>query len=238
MINWVRSSAKVMISETTRVYTDKLGNNLEIRDYAVVYENVKLADNVLIGEHSVVGRIPTATSTMVKQLPDIAPTIIGEDTTLCANVIVYTNVKIGKDCLIGDNSSIFTDVQIGDKVLISRNVTVNSETTIGSYTRIMDNSHITGRAQIGSHVFISVGVLMANDNFFGKFGFSAENRGATIEDYVSIGVGAIILPNITIGKGSIVAAGSVVNSDIPAGVMCAGNPAKIMRKVPKYLARG
>ncbi|AIF53722.1 acyltransferase [Pelosinus sp. UFO1] len=227
-----------MIAETARIYSDKLGENLEIRDYAIVYQNVELGNNVLVGEHSVVGRIPTATATMVKQLPNIAPTVIEKETTLCANVIVYTNVSIGKDCLIGDNSSIFTDVQIGDKVLISRNVTVNSETTIGNHTRIMDNSHITGRTKIGSHVFISAGVLTANDSFFGKFGFSEEYRGPTIEDYVSIGVGAIILPDVTIGKGSIVAAGSVVNMDIPPGVMCAGNPAKIMRKVPKYLARG
>lgn len=122
--------------------------------------------------------------------------------------------------------------------MISRNVTINSETTIGNNTRIMDNSHITGRAKIGSNVFISVGVLMANDNHFGKIGFTDGCRGAIIEDYVSIGVGAILLPNITIGNGSIVSAGSVVNIDIPPGVICGGNPVKIIRKVSKYLARG
>ena len=226
-----------MLSETARVYSQRIGNTVEIRDFAVVYQNVELKDNVLIGEHSVVGRIPTASTAMVKSLPDVEPTLIGKDTVLCANVVVYTNVQIGEDCLIGDNSSVFTDVQIGDKVLVSRNVTINSETRIGNNTRIMDNSHITGRAIIGSHVFISAGVTMANDNFFGKFGFGEQCRGATIEDYVSIGVGAIILPNVTIGKGSIIAAGTVVNIDIPPGMICSGNPAKLIRKIPKYLVR-
>lgn len=222
-----------MISETARIYTIKIAKSVEVRDYAVIYENVELKDNVLIGEHSVVGRIPTASTAMVKALPKVETTLIGKDTVLCANAVIYTNVQIGDDCLIGDNSSVFTDVQIGDKVLISRNVTINSETRIGSHTRIMDNSHITGRVVIGNNVFISVGVVMANDNFFGKFGFGEQCRGATIEDYVSIGVGAIILPNVSIGKGSIVAAGTVVNTDIPEGVICAGNPAKVISKVPK-----
>lgn len=226
-----------MISETARIYSSKLGKNLLVRDYAIIYEEAVIEDDVLIGEHCVVGRVPTTSVTMLKKLPNVAPTFIGRQTTLCAHVIIYTNVCIGTDCLIGDNSSIFTNVKIGDRVLISRNVTVNSDTTIGSNTRIMDNTHITGRAVIGNHVFISAGVLMANDNFFGKFGFGDQLRGPTIEDYVSIGLGAIILPDITIGKGSIVAAGTVVNTDIPPGVMCAGNPAKVIRKVPKYLAR-
>lgn len=61
----------VMIAETARIYTDKLGKDLEIRDYSIVYQNVELKDNVLVGEHSVVGRIPTTTSTMVKTLSDV-----------------------------------------------------------------------------------------------------------------------------------------------------------------------
>ena len=226
-----------MITETARIYSSKLGKNLVIRDYAIIYEEAVIEDDVLIGEHCVVGRVPTTSVTMLKKLPNVAPTFIGRQTTLCAHVIIYTNVSIGTDCLIGDNSSIFTNVKIGDRVLISRNVTVNSDVVIGDNTRIMDNTHITGRVKIGSNVFISVGVVMANDNTFGKKGFDDTVKGATIEDYVSIGVGAIILPHVKIGKGSIVSAGSVVKDDIPEGVICAGNPATVLVRVPKYLKR-
>lgn len=229
---------KVMIAQTARIYTDKLGDNLEIRDYAIVYNNVELKDNVLVGEHSVVGRVPTATSAMVREIStDSLLTTVGKATTLCSNVIIYNDVNIGNDCLIGDNSSIFTNVAIGDKVLISRNVTINSEVTIGNNTRIMDNSHITGRVTIGENVFISVGVVMANDNSFGKFGYDENVHGPTIEDYVSIGVGVIILPNVRIGKGSIIAAGSVVKEDVPENVICGGNPATILTRVPRHLKR-
>ena len=43
---------------------------------------------------------------------------------------------------------------------------------------------------------------------------------------------AIILPGVTIGAGAIVGAGAVVTRDIPAGVIAAGNPARIIQPVP------
>ena len=52
-----------------------------------------------------------------------------------------------------------------------------------------------------------------------------------IEDGCWIGGGVIILPGITIGKGSVIGAGSVVTHDIPDGVLAAGNPCRVIRKI-------
>lgn len=52
-----------------------------------------------------------------------------------------------------------------------------------------------------------------------------------IEDDVFIGARSIILKGVKIGKGSIVGAGSVVSSDVPAYSIVAGNPAKFIRKI-------
>lgn len=51
----------------------------------------------------------------------------------------------------------------------------------------------------------------------------------TIEDSVWIGGSTTILPGVTVGRGSVVAAGSVVTRDIPAGVIAAGNPCRVLR---------
>ena len=52
-----------------------------------------------------------------------------------------------------------------------------------------------------------------------------------IEECVWVGAGAIILPGVTIGKNSVIGAGSVVTKDIPANVVAVGNPCRVMRPI-------
>jgi acetyltransferase-like isoleucine patch superfamily enzyme len=53
-----------------------------------------------------------------------------------------------------------------------------------------------------------------------------EQRGVVIEEDATVGPGAIVLPNVTIGCGSIVTAGSVVTKSVPPKTMVQGNPAQ------------
>ena len=57
-----------------------------------------------------------------------------------------------------------------------------------------------------------------------------QSDGIVIEDYVWIGIGAILLKGIRIVSGAVIAAGSVVTKDVPSNCMVAGNPAHIIRK--------
>ena len=52
------------------------------------------------------------------------------------------------------------------------------------------------------------------------------------EDYAWMGVNSAVIPGVTIGKGAIIGAGSVVNSDIPAFSVAVGSPAKVIKKRP------
>lgn len=54
----------------------------------------------------------------------------------------------------------------------------------------------------------------------------------TVRDNVWLGGGAIVLPGVTIGENTVVGAGSVVTRDLPADVVAAGNPARIVRDLP------
>ena len=53
----------------------------------------------------------------------------------------------------------------------------------------------------------------------------------TVGDNVWIGANVSVLPGVTIGSNTIIGAGSVVNKDIPEGVIAVGNPCKVMRKI-------
>lgn len=57
------------------------------------------------------------------------------------------------------------------------------------------------------------------------------NMDIHIEDNVWIGAGVIVVPGVTIGKNSIIGAGSVVTRDIPANVVAVGNPCRVLRKI-------
>ncbi len=55
--------------------------------------------------------------------------------------------------------------------------------------------------------------------------------GATIEDYVRIGLGCVIMPSVQIGACAMVGAGSVVTRDVPKRTLVFGNPARISRQL-------
>ena len=88
---------------------------------------------------------------------------------------------------------------------------------------------------IGDDVFIGPKVQLITTNH----GTAPSQRRVTVSRpivigrHVWLGAGVIVLPEVTIGENSIIGAGSVVNHDIPANVIAAGSPAKVIKPVPE-----
>lgn len=108
--------------------------------------------------------------------------------------------------------------------------------TIGDYSRIGLRNTIIGPVHIGSHVNLAQNVTVSglNHNYL-DVDKRIDEQGVstlpiTIEDDVWVGANAIVLAGVTIGKHSIVAAGSVVSHSIPPYSVCAGVPAKVIKK--------
>ncbi len=86
--------------------------------------------------------------------------------------------------------------------------------------------------RIGSNSIIGPMVNMIDTNFHPvDKDDQSLSRAIVISDNVWIGRGALILPGVTIGCNSVIAAGSVVTRDIPANVMAGGTPAKVIREI-------
>lgn len=106
---------------------------------------------------------------------------------------------------------------------------------IGNNSGIGLNAYIRGPLEIGNDVMMGPGVLILTVNHcFDNISIPIREQGSVvsgvkIEDDVWIGARVIILPGVTIGKGSIIGAGSVVTKDIPECCVSAGNPARVIR---------
>lgn len=152
--------------------------------------------------------------------------------------------------------AIADDVKLGENVKLSKFInlygcSVGDGSKIGAFVEIQKNASIGKNCKISSHTFVCEGVII-EDNVFVGHGVTftndryprATNRDGSMQtekDWkvestrvkkgASIGSGATVLCNLTIGENSIVGAGSVVLKDVPPNVIVAGNPARILRSV-------
>lgn len=119
----------------------------------------------------------------------------------------FIGVKFGKNCLIA------TKNWSSEPYLIE----------------IGDNVQVTHNVSIHTHGGSHVARKMIPDfDMFGK---------VIIKDGAYIGAYAQIMPGVTIGEGSLIAAGSIVTKSVPAGVVVAGNPARFICTVEEYIER-
>lgn len=138
-----------------------------------------------------------------------AYTTIYENTFLDDNVETGTNVVIREKCSIGAGS------------IIGSGSILDGGVKIGKNARIQSNNFLPPKIQIGDNVFLGPGVSFAND----LYPVSNRLTGTTVKNYAVIGISAIILPGITIGERSVIAAGALVTKDVPDGVVMSGSPA-------------
>lgn len=122
------------------------------------------------------------------------------------NIFIGNHVSINMNCTFIDCN----EIKIGSNVLIAPNVQIYTAThPIELEERLTPNWTL----ESGKH-FCQVYALPV-----------------TIGDNCWIGGGAIILPGVKIGVGSVIGAGSVVTKDIPANCVAFGNPCKVIRKI-------
>ena len=134
--------------------------------------------------------------------------------------------SIHKDAFVDESAIVIGDVHIGSKSSIWPLCVLRGDQgaiEIGENSNIQDGSvvHATGgisKAKVGDNVTVGHKVIL---------------HGCTIEDWVLIGMGAIILDLSVIGKGSIVGAGALVTAQtiVPPNSMVLGSPAKVVRSL-------
>ncbi len=138
-----------------------------------------------------------------------------------ANVVLGRNVHIG----LGSILAASTRLKVGNDTYIGKNCTIEVDGSIGNYVLLANQVGLIGR---WDHDYRSIGVPIRHAPWIGDADYAGEGRGKeiVIGDDVWIGFGAILLSGVCVGRGAIVAAGSVVINDVKPYQIVAGVPAK------------
>ena len=142
-----------------------------------------------------------------------------------SEVEISSNLKMGPGCVVGS----YTKIKASDGPL-----------EMGDHCGIATNCFIASGAngiKIGDSFVCGPNVVMSASNYaYGEVGVDIRSQGTTskgvrIGNNVWVGDSALICKGVTIGDNSIVGAWSVVTKDVPANVVVAGNPARIIRQL-------
>lgn len=146
--------------------------------------------------------------------------------------VIYSSVRM--------DTPPYRRFSIGRKSVIESFSCINNavgDVIIGDYTRVGLHNTIIGPVRIGNNVNLAQGITVTalNHNFddttkrIDQQGVTT--KAVTINDDVWIGANTVILPGVTIGTHSVVAAGAVVSKDVPPYTIVAGVPAKVIKQL-------
>jgi len=195
-----------------RTIFERVGDTIQLWKLRTV-EGLHLEGNVIVKDFPLIGIVKGAQIT------------IGHNCTLNSrnrgyHVAMYSPVKLFADYK-GAVISIGNDSRIhGSCIHAYKSVSIGKGCLIAGNTNIFDaHGHPLSFENVSNRVF--------------RHDTQNEAKPVTISDYVWIGFNSIILPGVTIGEGSIVAAGSVVTKNVPSYCVVGGNPAKVLQRYEK-----
>jgi len=145
------------------------------------------------------------------------------------------NVEIGTGAIICDFVNLY-DCSIGANTKVGPFVEIQKNASIGERCKISSHTFICEGVKIENEVFVGHGVIFINDphpratNTWGSISTKADwkFRPALVKRGASIGSGAIVMCNVTIGEKAMVGAGAVVTQDVPDGATVVGNPSRVL----------
>ncbi len=156
--------------------------------------------------------------------------------------VISEEAEIGRNVRVYDFVNIYGHVKIGDECVIGAFVEIQPEVKIGNRVKISSHTFICTGVEIEDEAFIGHGVMFTND----RFPRSVNEQGQPItavdtkvvptlvKRRAAIGSNVTIICGVTIGKGALVGAGSVVTQDVAPHTIVSGNPAKLLRKMESY----
>ena len=143
----------------------------------------------------------------------------------------YKNISFGKTSTFGRGTVFYAPnrMTIGENVYIGKYCTFNADIEVADDVLFGNVVGLIGRYD---HDFSCIGKSIKDSPWIGDvdYAFKGKDQKIIIDNDCWIGYGAVIVTGVHIGRGSIVAAGSVVLKDVEPYSIVAGNPAKVVSR--------
>jgi acetyltransferase-like isoleucine patch superfamily enzyme len=142
-----------------------------------------------------------------------------------------TTFSLGKHVTLGDYTVLTIDR--GEGPGLDAGIVIGDDTYVGEHNNLRAGG---GIIRIGAKCLVSQGIaIIASNHSIARGAFIRDQPwdtaklGVTIEDDVWIGCNAAVLPGVRVGRGAVIAAGSIVSKDVPEYAIVGGVPAKVLR---------
>jgi acetyltransferase-like isoleucine patch superfamily enzyme len=152
----------------------------------------------------------------------------GKRTKICRwtrmDILPFNRFSIGNDSTVEDFTTINNgvgDILIGDRTRIGLGCTLIGPVTVGNDVRLAQNIVVSAL----NHNYEDISLPIADQGVL--------TRKIVIEDECWIAANSVILPGVTVGKHSVVSAGSVVRRNVPTYSVVSGNPAQLIKRYNK-----
>lgn len=202
------------IHETAHVSPQaKLGLGVEVGPFSIIHANVVLGNSVKVGAYCELG-IETA-------LGDGTALIIEDDALIRSHSVFYESSRFGAGLVTGHRVTVREKTIAGKSFQIGTSSEIQGDVLVGDYVRFQSNIFVGKNTKIGNFVWVLPNVVLTND----PTPPSNMLIGCEIEDYATIAAASIIMPGITIGARSLVAAHACVTKNVRPDMVVAGVPA-------------
>ncbi len=191
----------------------------------LIYPNVRLGEGAEIGWYVILGEPAAGLAAGERE------TIIGPGARIRSHSVIYAGNRIGARFQTGHGALVREDNQIGDDVSVGSHSVIEHHVQIGSRVRIHSQAFIPEFSVLEDDTWVGPNVVFTNALHPLCPRVKQCMKGPTIRRGAKIGANATLMPDIVIGAGSLVGAGAVVVRDVPAGVVVAGNPARVIKEI-------
>lgn len=186
-----------------------------------IHDNVRVPPDAVIGDFCLIGE-------PYRGMPEGTETTIGPGTIIRSHTVIYAGNRIGTGFQSGHGAFLRECNEIGDDVSVGTKSIVEHHVVIEDGVRIHSGAFVPEYSVLRKMCWIGPNVVLTNARYPASPSAKENLAGVIVEEHARIGANSTILPGITVGRGSLVGAGSVVTKDVPPGMVVVGNPARIL----------